>query len=59
MTGNVKEWGIRQVAEHGPYELRGDPTLLRAMDRLLSHLVHEQRMRLYSETYHPCYRLVA
>jgi hypothetical protein len=59
VTGNVKEWGIRQVAEHGPYELRGDPTLLRAMDRLLSHLVHEQRMRLYSETYHPCYRLVA
>lgn len=59
VTGNVKEWGIRQVAEFGPYELHGDPHLLHAMDRLLSHLIREQRMRLYSECYHPCYRLVA
>jgi len=59
VAGNVKAFGIRQVAEHGPYRIHGDPALLAAIDGLLRILVREKRMKLGQGEgeYRPCYRL--
>src|SRR5690606_3143477 len=46
VAGNVKAFGIRQVAEHGPYRIHGDPALLAAIDGLLRIPVREKRMKL-------------
>ncbi|MBS0380476.1 MAG: LOG family protein [Proteobacteria bacterium] len=58
VTGNVKEAGIQAIESLGPYELTGDPSLMRALDELLAAFVAQQRMRLPGSTYRPVYRLV-
>jgi len=59
VTGNVKEQGIRLIRRHGPFEIRGDPTIMSLLDRLLASFVEQGRMRLAQESYMPCYRVVA
>ncbi len=48
VAGNVREAGIRLVENHGPFELKGDPKILGALDRLLKDFVAQRRMRLSS-----------
>ncbi len=58
VAGNVKAYGIEQIAQHGPYELRGEANLIQEMDKLLCEFVQQRRMKLGHETYKPCYQLV-
>ncbi len=59
VAGNVKAFGIRQIAEHGPYQINGDPKLLEAIDSLLHRFVKEKRMKLGQDehAYKPCYEI--
>src|ERR1700761_2710592 len=59
VTGNVKEYGIQAIEKHGPYELSGDPGLMKLLDDLLAAFVAQKRMKLPGSTYKPVYRLVA
>jgi predicted Rossmann-fold nucleotide-binding protein len=59
VAGNVKEEGIRAVESNGPFELRADKEIARALDDLLKSFVADQRMRLPGQDYTPCYRVVA
>lgn len=59
VTGNVKEAGIQAIERLGPYELAGDPEVMRLLDELLAAFVAQGRMRLPGIAYRPCYRLVA
>ena len=59
VAGNVKENGIRLIEEHGPYEIRGETTIMRPLDRLLQAFVEQHRMKLPGGVpYTPCYRVV-
>jgi predicted Rossmann-fold nucleotide-binding protein len=58
VAGNVKESGIRLIEQHGPFEIHGDPGLLRPLDALLASFVQQRRMKLAGD-YQPCYRIVA
>jgi hypothetical protein len=58
--GNVRAEGVRLVERHGPFELRGDPTIIGALDRLLRDFVAQARMRLSDPAHYvPCYRIVS
>lgn len=59
VAGNVKETGIRAIEEKGLFELCGDPAVMQPLDALLAAFVEQQRMKLPTSTYNPCYRLVA
>ena len=59
VTGNVKELGIQAIEREGPYELAGDPEIMRLLDELLTAFVAQGRMRLPGSAYRPVYRLVA
>ena len=59
VTGNVKEYGIKAIERYGPYELAGDPSLMKLLDELLAAFVAQRRMKLPGSTYKPVYRLVA
>jgi predicted Rossmann-fold nucleotide-binding protein len=59
VTGNVKESGIKAIERHGPYELSGDPEIMRLLDELLAAFVAQRRMKLPGTEYRPVYRLVA
>jgi hypothetical protein len=57
VTGNVKDYGIRMIKRHGPFELRSDAHLINALDHLLQRFVAQGRMKLAGE-YEPCYRVI-
>jgi predicted Rossmann-fold nucleotide-binding protein len=59
VAGNVKDYGIRAVEEHGPFEIRGDAGVMEPLDALLRAFVVQQRMRLPGVEYVPCYRVVS
>jgi len=59
VAGNVKEQGIAAIERHGPFELAGETSILRQLDRLLTAFVQQGRMKLPGTVYSPCYRLVA
>lgn len=58
VSGNVKEEGMRAIEQQGPFELRGEPELILALDDLLRSFADAGRMRLEGRAYTPCYRLV-
>jgi predicted Rossmann-fold nucleotide-binding protein len=60
VAGNVREAGVKLVAEKGPFEIHGAPAIAGALDRLLRGFVAERRMKLSDpQGYQPCYRIVA
>lgn len=58
VAGNVKLQGIREIEQHGLFELHGEPELMEQMDRLLTAFVDQGRMKLPGARYRPCYRIV-
>jgi hypothetical protein len=59
VAGNVKEEGLKAIEAHGPFQIRGDAEIMRALDRLLAAFVTQHRMKLPGATYEPCYRVIA
>jgi predicted Rossmann-fold nucleotide-binding protein len=57
VAGNVKAEGIKEIHDHGPFELSGDPALMQKMDVLLTSFVEQGRMKLPGSKYEPCYRV--
>lgn len=57
VAGNVKETGIRAIEKYGPYQLKGHPPLMEALDKLLTAFVEQKRMKLPGSEYLPCYEI--
>lgn len=58
VAGNVKEHGIAAIERHGPFELCGDPQIMKLLDELLASFIAKNRMKLPGSVYRPCYRIV-
>ena len=58
VAANIKAFGVRQIAERGPFEIHGDRALLNPLDELLAQFVAQKRMKLTGD-YKPVYRVVA
>ncbi len=59
VAGNIRDEGIRAIAEHGPFEIRGDKAIMARLDELLGACVSQGRMRLPGKPYEPCYRVIS
>jgi len=60
VAGNVKPEGLRAIREHGPFEIRGEPAIMQALDDMLASFVANNRMKLPGNSaYEPCYRIVS
>ncbi len=58
VAGNVKEEGVRAIQQNGPFDIDGDPAIMRALDNLLKAFVQQDRMKLPGgAAYVPCYRV--
>jgi pyrimidine/purine-5'-nucleotide nucleosidase len=57
VAGNVKEEGMREIEQRGPFEIHGDPEIMQALDALLRAFVDQRRMKMVGE-YQPCYRVI-
>ena len=59
VAGNIKEESIKDINHRGPFEIDGDPEILKNLDRLLDSFCIDQRMKLPSnQKYQPCYRIL-
>ena len=58
VAGNIKEGGVRQIAEKGPFKIHADPKLMQPLDALLEQFAIDRRMKLSGE-YKPVYQLVS
>jgi predicted Rossmann-fold nucleotide-binding protein len=58
VAGNVKDAGLRAIAERGPFQLRADSGLISSLDSLLSDFAASGRMKLDAGAYEPCFELV-
>lgn len=58
VDGNVKEHGIKAIAEKGPYKISGDPVIMDPLADLLRSFVEQKRMKIPTTEYIPCYELV-
>ncbi|RWW91227.1 hypothetical protein BHE74_00000180 [Ensete ventricosum] len=55
VAGNVKDKGIRLIEQNGPYEIHGDPAIMKPLDELLQAFVAQHRMKLPGgAAYVPC-----
>ena len=59
VAGNVKDFGMRAVAEHGPFQLQGDAQVIAGLGSLLEDFVQQGRMKLDTENYQPCFELAS
>lgn len=59
VDGNVKEHGIKAVAEKGPYKIKGDQEIMEPLDALLRDFVSQHRMKIPTQEYIPCYEVVS
>ncbi|MBB6187224.1 nucleotide 5'-monophosphate nucleosidase PpnN [Rhodanobacter sp. MP7CTX1] len=58
VAGNVKEEGVQAIEKCGPFDIDGDPDIMRALDKLLQAFVEQHRMKLPGgAAYVPCYRV--
>jgi predicted Rossmann-fold nucleotide-binding protein len=57
VAGNVKESGLKQIEQHGPFKIKGDPEIMNLMDQLLRDFVAQGRMSLGDKNYKPCYQI--
>ncbi|MBT4838044.1 MAG: LOG family protein [Methylococcales bacterium] len=58
VSGNVKDEGVRLIEKKGPYEIKGNPEILKPLDKLLASFVEQHRMKLPGSVYHPCYQII-
>ncbi|WP_395375048.1 nucleotide 5'-monophosphate nucleosidase PpnN [Marinicella sp. W31] len=58
VAGNVKEFGRKQVEEHGVYQISGDTALMEKLDALLLSFIEQQRMKLPGSKYEPVFEVV-
>ena len=59
VTGNVKAHGTQMIQDNGPFELHADASITDALDGLLRQFVRQDRMKLSTIDYQPCYRVVS
>lgn len=55
VAGNVKEYGIKMVAEKGPFKLHGDKEIIGYMGKLMTDFIEQGRILLSQREYVPCY----
>jgi predicted Rossmann-fold nucleotide-binding protein len=58
VSGNVREDKVMLIENEGPFEVCGSGRIMRHLDHLLASFVADGRMKLASDSYSPCYRLV-
>lgn len=58
VSGNVREDTMTAIEAQGPFEINGSERLMKLLDNLLAQFVAQGRMKIASEAYAPCYRVV-
>lgn len=58
VAGNVKKPAIEKINQYGPFEIFGDNDILKEIDQLLKLFIKQGRMKINTESYNPCYKIL-
>ena len=58
VSGNVREDTLASIEREGPFEICATGRYMRLLDNLLAAFVDQGRMKIATESYEPCYRVV-
>ena len=58
VSGNVREDTIAAIEAEGPFQISGSGRVMELLDELLAAFVSQGRMKLASEAYSPCYKVI-
>ena len=58
VSGNVREDTMASIDRDGPFEIRASGRYMRLLDNLLAAFLGQGRMKIATESYEPCYRVV-
>lgn len=58
VSGNVKEFGRKQIADYGVYKIAGNKELMEKLDVLLQSFVDQKRMKLPGTDYIPVFEVI-
>lgn len=58
VSGNVKPDGVAAIRRDGPFQIKGDQSLMTALDQLLQAFTQQGRMKLPGSHYEPCYQVI-
>jgi len=58
VAGNVKEFGRKQIAKNGVYQISGNKKLMKKLDKLLHSFVKQKRMKLPGSEYVPVFEVI-
>ena len=58
VAGNVKEFGRKQIEDHGVYKIAGNKELMEKLDVLLQSFVDQKRMKLPGSDYTPVFEVI-
>jgi len=59
VSGNVRHDTMAEIEKLGPFEICGSRRLMNLLDGVLTDFVKHGRMKLASESYRPCYRVLS
>ncbi|MDH3578193.1 MAG: nucleotide 5'-monophosphate nucleosidase PpnN [Gammaproteobacteria bacterium] len=55
VSGNVREDTAELIERDGPFEIKGSQRMMKLLDTLLTGFVADQRMKISTGAYRPCY----
>ncbi len=55
VSGNVREDTAELIEREGPFEIKGSQRMMKLLDALLTGFVADQRMKISTGAYRPCY----
>jgi predicted Rossmann-fold nucleotide-binding protein len=58
VSGNVREDTMASIEANGPFEIQASGRIMKLLDDLLATFVANGRMKLASDSYSPCYRVL-
>jgi hypothetical protein len=59
VSGNVRHDTMAEIEKLGPFEICGSRRLMNLLDGVLTDFVKHGRMKLASDSYRPCYRVLS
>ena len=59
VAGHVKTHALNAIEQHGPFNIHGDPSIMKLMDDLLQSFVTQGRMKIDQHNFQPCYEIIA
>ncbi len=58
VAGHVKSRTLNAIEQNGPFQIHGDPKIMKLMDEVLQSFIRQNRMKIDQQDFQPCYEIL-